>query len=65
MSIFDDIARRAAVARRRYELGLRRHRLTVWLVRTIGTPRLEDTSGQLAEVFAGALPDTLWREAGR
>lgn len=58
---FDDLTGVIACARRRYEQGLRHHKLLVELRRATGREHLEDTTGQLAEVFAGALPDTLWR----
>lgn len=61
MSIFNDITTTIAPARRRYEQLLKRHRLANALRRTTGAPRVEDTTGQLAEAFSGALPDALWR----
>lgn len=61
MSIFDEVTQAAAALRRRYEQSLRRHRLANALRRATGAPRVEDATGQLAEAFSGALPDTLWR----
>ncbi len=61
MSIFDDVTTAIAPKRRHYEQLLRRLRLAIELRRATGAPHIEDTTGQLAETFAGALPDTLWR----
>lgn len=58
---FDDLTGVLAHARRRYEQGLRHHKHLVTLRRETGQERIEDTTGQIAEAFAGALPDTLWR----
>lgn len=58
---FDDLTGVIACARRRYEQGLRHHKFLVELRRATGREHLEDQHGQLAEAFAGALPDTLWR----